>query len=527
MKKLNLLLLTLTITSLAGCSLFEINSSNTTSTSYDTSKDDTSSNTSISTSHGTSTTDTSTGNDTSTSTEIIYQTEEISLSNINYGIIPTSYTSSGVNFKAQNIDLFGNYIVDDYAGGFAIDYIFLKENKGFITNINPINHLKSISFSFLYNNLEVYGSNEFNSNWTQILSNDKTYEFNEEYSYFKISAKDEIAGFENMYIEYESISDSNNNFYNIKDVEEINKTQADSLITITSTAFTNDDYWTNLGYAKNIEQARQNTENGIISGFNQFADYQIEFNKEVIYDFDYTAYRVADMVYGDNGESFRINYLKEGMSGPVIYKDCAYTYIEDIAAYIVAFNDVPPNMQYYKNNSRQAIEDWGIYGRVNYAFYNNDNDKRYFYETELPTHRYLFNPTKNTYDYYYAYYESDYGASVANDEPYQHTSGYTIKPYNDGEFITRGALRFVYTKYLTKAEHDDKNTATITNPYDRNVFYTSTHYNDFQQYLNYYGGWSIRFGNTTLGNPWGEYVEDNHLDAGPYVKITSLENLLK
>lgn len=524
MKKLNLLLLTLVATSLTGCD-FSNPSSSSIKTSSST-NDDTSTTTSINTSEDTSSSlDTTT--DVSTSTEIIYQKEEISLSNINHGIIPTSYTSSGVNFKAENIDLFGNYIVDDYAGGFAIDYIFLKENKGFITNINPLNHLKSISFSFLHNDIEVYGSNEFNSNWTKINSNNKTYEFDEKFTYFKVSSKDKVAGFETMYIEYESQKDSTNNFYNLKNVDEINKSEADSLMSISAVPFTNDAYWTNLGYAKNIDEARQNTKNGVISGYNQFADYQIEFNKDVIYDFDYTAYRIADMVYGDNGDSFRINYLKEGMAGPVIYKDCAYTYVEDIAAYIIAFNDVPPNMQYYKNNSRQAIEDWGIYGRVNYAFYNNDNDKKFFYETELPTHRYLFDPAKNNHDYYYAYYESDYGASIPNDEPYQHTSGYDINPYNNGEFITRGALRFVYTKYLTKAEHDDKNTATITNPYDRNVFYTSTHYNDFQQYLNYYGGWSIRFGNTTLGNPWGEYVENNHLDAGPYVKLTSLENLLK
>ncbi len=526
MKKINLLSILLTAATLTGCNLFTTTSSSNTQTS---SSNDSTSDTSFDTSSDTSSSSESSSDtsSTTTTTEIVYQKEEVSLSTINYGLIPTSYTSSGINFKANNIDLFGNYIVDDYAGGFAIDYIFLKENKGFITNINPISHLKSISFSYTYNDLEVYASNEFNSNWTKINSYNNTYNFNDEYSYFKIMAKNEPVGFESMYIEYEKQLDSSNSFYNLKTVDEVSKSQADSLISVTSTPFSNDAYWTDLGYAKNIEEARKNTKNGVISGYNQFADYQIEFNQDVIYDFDYTAYRVADMVYGDNGESFRINYLKEGMSGPVIYKDCAYTYVEDIAAYIVAFNDVPPNMRYYKNNSRQAIEDWGIYGRVNYAFYNNDNDKRFFYETELPTHRYFFDPMKNSYDYYYAYYESDYGASVPNDEPYQHTSGYAMNPYNDGEFITRGALRFVYTKYLTKAEHDDKNTAEIKNPYDRNVFYTSTHYNDFQQYLNYYGGWSIRFGNTTLGNPWGKYVEGNHLDAGPYVKLTSLENLLK
>ena len=36
------------------------------------------------------------------------------------------------------------------------------------------------------------------------------------------------------------------------------------------------------------------------------------------------------------------------------------------------------------------------------------------------------------------------------------------------------------------------------------VFYTYNHYEDFQEYLNYYGGWSDRFGFETGGSVSGK-----------------------
>lgn len=523
MKKLIIFTTLLTISTLSGCAL---TSSNSTSTS---SKDDENSSSFTTSSEDISSTSSQTS---STSEDTSYgelKTISFRVDNLDEGIIPTSYTSSMVEFKKEDITLFANYITNDYAGGYAVDHFFLKENYGFISNLNPIGNLNSISFNNPINQVHVYGSNSFNNNWTLISSTNSTYYFNGEYQYFKIESSDTYFGFIEMFIEYSVGLSSTNFIYKIKDVEEINKTQAEALISVTQEQFSNDTYWQSLGYAANYQDALKDAQNKEISGYNLKTDYQIEFNPDVIYNHDLMAYRVIDMVYGDNGNSFRINYLDSSKQGPVIYKNCAYTFVEDIAAYILAFGDVPINMQYSKNNSNGAIQDWGEYGRVNYSFYSNDNDskKSYYYETELPTHRYLFDASPNDEDYYYVYYESDYGASVANDEPYQQQAGYTIKQYNDGQFITRGTLRFCYTMYYTYEEHNSYQKNTIANPYDRNVFFTMNHYNDFQQYLNYYGGWSIRFGNTTLGNGWNEYVETNHLDSAPLIVPTSLKNLLK
>ena len=46
------------------------------------------------------------------------------------------------------------------------------------------------------------------------------------------------------------------------------------------------------------------------------------------------------------------------------------------------------------------------------------------------------------------------------------------------------------------------------------VFYTHNHYNDFREYLNYYGGWGEMFGNVTGG---GEYSSKDNCNPTPYV----------
>ena len=46
------------------------------------------------------------------------------------------------------------------------------------------------------------------------------------------------------------------------------------------------------------------------------------------------------------------------------------------------------------------------------------------------------------------------------------------------------------------------------------VFYTHNHYNDFREYLNYYGGWGQVFGNETGG---GEYSSKYNCNPTPYV----------
>ena len=68
---------------------------------------------------------------------------------------------------------------------------------------------------------------------------------------------------------------------------------------------------------------------------------------------------------------------------------------------------------------------------------------------------------------------------------------------------------------------------------ERYVFYTYNHYNDFQEYLNYDNGFSIRFGNESAGNQYcynaSDYVEgkDNPPTQRPLVTLKSLTDLLK
>lgn len=68
--------------------------------------------------------------------------------------------------------------------------------------------------------------------------------------------------------------------------------------------------------------------------------------------------------------------------------------------------------------------------------------------------------------------------------------------------------RIVYSRYYADG-------TPITDLNDRYVFYTYNHYNDFQEYLNYEGGWGEMFGNITGGGPISDY--DPNFPPTPYV----------
>ena len=87
---------------------------------------------------------------------------------------------------------------------------------------------------------------------------------------------------------------------------------------------------------------------------------------------------------------------------------------------------------------------------------------------------------------------------------------YVAKIYNDGHTITRGAARIVYTRY-------DKNRNEIIDPNEKYLFYTYNHYNDFSEYLNYYGGWGEIFGNITGGGEMSSKVNYNPTEYVPSV----------
>lgn len=198
--------------------------------------------------------------------------------------------------------------------------------------------------------------------------------------------------------------------------------------------------------------------------------------------------RNIDENYYDNGNSYKI---VDGSGNVVntIYKCGAYVSLEEVAAYVYAWGDVPAN--YITSNKGDPESNaWGEFLRLNHNVFSGDTS-RYPYEPVLPN----ISGCGGTY----RYYEIDIGTTGT------HTPGYTVAPYNNGKKITRGAARIVYARYEG---------SRLLSPSERYVFYTYNHYNDFQEYLNYQGGWGEMFGNITGG---GQY--NSGRNPSPYVDV--------
>ena len=160
-----------------------------------------------------------------------------------------------------------------------------------------------------------------------------------------------------------------------------------------------------------------------------------------------------------------------------VYKGGAYVVLEEVAAYVFAFGEPPANHSASKS-TKPTSSAWGIYLRVNNTKFSGDTSK-YPYEPVLPRISGCGGDL--------TYYEMDIGTTGTDCDP-----SYDICDYNDGYTITRGAARIVYSC-------KDKNGNKLIDLDERYVFYTYNHYNDFQEYLNYEGGWGEMFGNVTGG----------------------------
>ena len=177
-----------------------------------------------------------------------------------------------------------------------------------------------------------------------------------------------------------------------------------------------------------------------------------------------------------------------------IYKGGAYVTLEEVAAYVLAFNNIPAN--YSESKKTKPIESiWGEYLRVNHTNFTGDTS-RYPYEPKLP------NISGCGGDY--MYFEMDLGTTGTDCDP-----KYPAKIYNDGKIIDRGAARIIYSRM-------DTNRNQIIEMNERYVFYTYNHYNDFQEYLNYYNGWGKMFGNVTGG---GTISSKTNYNPTPYVEV--------
>ncbi len=189
--------------------------------------------------------------------------------------------------------------------------------------------------------------------------------------------------------------------------------------------------------------------------------------------------RNTSTYFSDGGYTYTV---VDGYGNAVlrVYKGGGYITLEEVAAYVYAFGEVPANYDSNKNKttvSKSSKSEWGEYLRLNDSAFSGDTD-RYPYEPVLPNISGCGGSLR--------YYEIDIGTTGTDTG-----TNHAVATYNNGTKITRGAARIVYVKY--------DGSTFLENPNDRYVFYTYNHYNDFQEYLNYYGGWGEIFGNITGG----------------------------
>ena len=213
-----------------------------------------------------------------------------------------------------------------------------------------------------------------------------------------------------------------------------------------------------------------------------------------------TLIRNTDCYYLDGGSTYVVvdAYGNEVLR---VYKGAAYITLEEVAAYMYAFGgsnrDLPANYISQKP-TKVGTSPWGIYLRGNHSRFTGNTNK-YPYEPVLPDISGCGGDLQ--------YYEMDIGT----------TGTYTgkshpFKVYNDGNSITRGAARLVYARM-------DKNSNGVYENDELYVFYTANHYNDFREYLNYYGGWGEVFGNETGGGTLSSTTDYN---PTPYVPTVCL-----
>ncbi len=198
-------------------------------------------------------------------------------------------------------------------------------------------------------------------------------------------------------------------------------------------------------------------------------------------------------LYSEDGNTYTV-LNSSGSVAYYIFKDGAYVTLDEVAAYVFAFGDIPPNYLAKKSASPSSSV-WGKFLRLNHSHFTC-NISKYPYEPALPDSQGL-NAVK--------YYEIDIGTTGTDCDPQ-----YDAVAYNNGQRITRGAARIVYARF-------DANGNNIVEPQEKYVFYTNNHYNDFREYLNCSGGWGEIFGNVTGGGTISSKTDYSPTDYIPVV----------
>ena len=240
-------------------------------------------------------------------------------------------------------------------------------------------------------------------------------------------------------------------------------------------------FYSDYERSTSYEDAYYRTQHKLMSGDITDQYYLPEDGKVVL---DNKAVRISTATYVLDTKGNYLAYIPNVLDGEnyVIFYGAAYTSLNDVAAYLLAFGEAPINQIKNKNNKgiSEALSSWGKYGRVNNNSFSGDISK-YPYEPELPN---ILGTNKVYYN------EIDFG-TTGNYTLSNRNKTYNQVAYNNGYSITRGAVRIVYVS--------DKTVKSIDKRY---VFYTYNHYNDFQEYLNYDNGWGYRFGNESAGNEY-------------------------
>ena len=255
---------------------------------------------------------------------------------------------------------------------------------------------------------------------------------------------------------------------------------------------TAEEFYADYTPAVSLQDARYRSKHGFLSGSLEVPDQNAEPAQDRPME-DGLYIRNDRQHYEDGGDTYVVTD-SQGNEVLRLYKGGGYITLEEVAAYMFAFGGAEENLPANyttKKSGKPATNKWGQYLRLNHSYFKN-NPQKYPYEPELPGNADGLR-----------YYEMDIGTTGTV------TPGYSPRLYNDGSTITRGAARLVYTR--EDADHDG-----IIQPDEIYVFYTHNHYNDFTEYLNYYGGWGETFGNITGG---GVFDSDTQYHPTPYPTV--------
>lgn len=265
--------------------------------------------------------------------------------------------------------------------------------------------------------------------------------------------------------------------------------------------------------ASSYEDAQYRSKHGLISGTNQSCDFlPPTTSSRHMSGGLYQRNTTARYTYRPDGSYESYTILNEyGNVQETIYYGGAYTSLDEVASYLLAFGETPANMGYgsgLKSVSSVPIATWWRAARINFANFSGPTASRYTYEPACPGMALYNTSGKATLDYA----EVDWGdwKSYNTASYVQNQGAYT----SGSSAINRGVLRMIFVnKYIPASSadssgHNVSSTVSSLNESvmgeehinDRYVFYTYDHYGDFQEYLNYFGGWGKRFGAMEAGN---------------------------